>query len=284
MIKRLSKNSALLLLLLISGCSNLTSLLFYPQPEYLRTPNDIDLKYESVETIAADGTKIRSWFLPAIPLQKNGGGIQVDDSPIVLFLHGNAENISTHIGSVYWLPEKNVNVFLLDYRGFGHSQGEPYIPAIFEDVESSLIWLRKRFPERRIFIFGQSIGSAIATTSMALFQNQYHLSGLVLDASFTGYRDIAQEVTGSHLITWPVWPLTWLLPTQWDPQNHIAAISPNPILMFHSKEDAVLPYDMGRELYDIAKQPKEWRDSEGGHIQTFNYSEYRKKLLNFLTF
>ncbi|OUS39975.1 hypothetical protein A9R00_08390 [Oleispira antarctica] len=264
-------------MLQLTACSNLTSLFFYPQQEYLRTPNDINLAYEEVNTITADGTQISSWFLPAIVADK-----QADNSPIVLFLHGNAENISTHIGSVYWLPEQGVNVFLLDYRGFGHSQGDPYIPAIFEDVESSLIWLRKRFPERKIFIFGQSIGSAIATTSMALFKDEYQLSGLILDASFTGYRDIAQDVTGSHVISWLVWPFTWLLPTKWDPQEHIADISPSPILMFHSEADSVLPYDLGLELYDEALQPKEWQPSKGGHIQTFNFEEYRKIFVKFL--
>ncbi len=265
-------------LLLLTGCSNLTSLFFYPQQEYLRTPNDINLAYEEVTTITADGTEINSWFLPA-----QVESTEADDSPIVLFLHGNAENISTHIGSVYWLPEQGVNVFLLDYRGFGHSKGDPYIPAIFEDVESSLVWLRKRFPERKIFVFGQSIGSAIATTSMALFKDKYQLSGLILDASFTGYRDIAQEVTGSHVITWLVWPFTWLLSTQWDPQEYIADISPSPILMFHSEADPVLPYELGLELYNAAQQPKEWQPSKGGHIQTFNFEEYRKIFLDFLT-
>ncbi len=277
MIKVICSGLALFFLLQLTACSNLTSLFFYPQQEYLRTPNDINLAYEEVNTITADGTQISSWFLPAIVADK-----QADNSPIVLFLHGNAENISTHIGSVYWLPEQGVNVFLLDYRGFGHSQGDPYIPAIFEDVESSLIWLRKRFPERKIFIFGQSIGSAIATTSMALFKDEYQLSGLILDASFTGYRDIAQDVTGSHVISWLVWPFTWLLPTKWDPQEHIADISPSPILMFHSEADSVLPYDLGLELYDEALQPKEWQPSKGGHIQTFNFEEYRKIFVKFL--
>ncbi len=277
MTKIISSGLALFFLLQLTGCSNLTSLFFYPQQEYLRSPNDINLAYEEVNTVTADGTQISSWFLPAVVADK-----QTDDSPIVLFLHGNAENISTHIGSVYWLPEQGVNVFLLDYRGFGHSQGDPYIPAIFEDVESSLIWLRKRYPERKIFIFGQSIGSAIATTSMALFKDEYQLSGLILDASFTGYRDIAQDVTGSHVITWLVWPFTWLLPTKWDPQEHIADISPSPILMFHSEADPVLPYDLGLELYDAAQQPKEWQPSKGGHIQTFNFEEYRKIFVKFL--
>jgi alpha-beta hydrolase superfamily lysophospholipase len=126
------------------------------------------------------------------------------------FLQGNAKNISTHIGSVYWLPEQGVNVFLLDYRDFGRSLGDPAIPAIFQDVESFLPWLRERFPQCKIFIFGQSIGSAIATTSMALFKDEYQLSGLILDASLTDYRDITQEVTGC----WLLGPFTWLLPTQ----------------------------------------------------------------------
>ena len=265
-------------LIQLTGCANLTSLFFYPQQQYLRTPADINLAYEDVTTYAADGTEIKSWFLPAQEITNKD-----DNSPIVLFLHGNAENISTHIGSVYWLPEQGVNVFLLDYRGYGHSQGDPYIPAIFQDVESSLIWLRERFPQRKIFIFGQSIGSAIATTSMALFKDEYQVSGLILDASFTGYRDIAQEVTGSHIITWPLWPFTWLLPTEWDPEEHIADISPSPILMFHSESDPVLPYKLGLELYNRAQQPKQWHPSKGGHIQTFNFDEYRQTLFDFLT-
>jgi pimeloyl-ACP methyl ester carboxylesterase len=278
MLKKYFVIFSIFFLLQITGCSNLTSLFFYPQQEYLRTPNDINLAYEAVSTLAADGTEINSWFLPAVV-----GESEVDDSPIVLFLHGNAENISTHIGSVYWLPEQGVNVFLLDYRGFGHSQGDPYVPAIFEDVESSLIWLRTRFPQRKIFILGQSIGSAVATTSMALFKDEYQISGLILDASFTGYRDIAQKVTGGHVITWLVWPFTWLLPTKWDPQEYIADISPSPILMFHSNADAVLPYELGLELFNTAKEPKEWQPSSGGHIQTFNFKEYRDILLKFLS-
>ncbi|MEH6450775.1 MAG: alpha/beta fold hydrolase [Oleispira sp.] len=271
----------IVLSLLLSGCSSLTSLFFYPQKQYLRTPADINLAYEEVNVQTSDGTELASWFLPASNESQNKKS--TIDSPIVLFLHGNAENISTHIGSVYWLPENGVNVFLLDYRGYGHSEGEPFIPAIFQDVEASLIWLRQRFPQRKIYIFGQSIGSAIATTSMALFKDEYDIAGLILDSSFTGYRDIAQHVTTSSLWTWVVWPFTWLLPTQWDPVNYIAQVSPRPILMFHSQADGVLPYALGRELYEQAKKPKVWQESKGGHIQTFNFKEYREILLHFLT-
>lgn len=269
----------MLLLLTSAGCSNLTSLFFYPQKQYLRTPADIHLQYETVQVQAADNTQLTSWFLPA---QELGAESKKNKSPIVLFLHGNAENISTHIGSVYWLPEQGVSVFLLDYRGYGQSEGEPFIPVIFQDVEASLIWLRQHFPERKIYILGQSIGSAIATTSMALFHQEYQVSGLILDASFTGYRDIAQHVTLATPLTWVMWPFTWLLPTQWDPDQHIASISPKPILMFHSKGDGILPYRLGNELYQQAGQPKAWHETKGGHIQSFNFEDYRKVLLKFI--
>jgi len=264
-------------LLLLSGCSNLTSLFFYPQAQYVRTPTDINLAYEVVTMQAHDGTELVSWFLPA-----TAEVTKAADTPIVLFLHGNAENISTHIGSVYWLPEQGVNVFLLDYRGYGHSQGEPYIPAIYQDVEASLIWLRKRYPNKRVYILGQSIGSAIATTSMAMFKDEYDVSGLVLDASFTGYRDIAQHVALSSPITWIMWPFTWLLPTQWDPVEYIDQISPKPILMLHSQNDGILPYELGRELFNKAKQPKVWQESQGGHIQSFNFELSRENFLSFI--
>lgn len=266
----------------LTACSGLTGLLFYPQSQYLRTPADVELEYEQVSFKANDGIELSSWFLPAKKttalLEKQND----NNSPIVLFLHGNAENISTHIGSVYWLPERGVDVFLLDYRGFGHSKGSPFIPAVLQDVEASLLWLRQRFPERPIYILGQSIGAAIATTSMALFEEEYAVNGLILDASLTGYRDIAQHVISQSFITWPVWPLTWLLPTQWDPIDHIDKISAKPLLMFHSQGDAVLPYDDGYRLFEKAVEPKQWYDSKGGHIQTFNYSEYREILIDFL--
>jgi hypothetical protein len=278
-----SSTLILYLSLVLSGCSNLTSLFFYPQKHYLRTPEDINLAYEEVITQAADGTELVSWFLPAtVESEQYDSFSAKSQPPIVLFLHGNAENISTHIGSVYWLPEQGVSVYLLDYRGYGHSQGKAYIPAIFQDVEASLIWLRQRFPKRNIYILGQSIGSAIAATSMAMFKTEYNLSGLILDSSFTGYRDIAQYATASSLFTWIMWPFTWLIPTQWDPKHYIAQISPKPILMFHSEDDGILPYELGRELYLEAKQPKLWQVSKGGHIQTFNSEKYRKILLEFL--
>ena len=106
---------ALLALMCLSGCTATTALLFYPQDHHVRTPHDLALDYQDVWLTAADGTRLHAWWLPAV-----GGNSK---TPTVLHLHGNAENISTHIQSVAWLPLEGVNVLMLDYRGFGLSVG-----------------------------------------------------------------------------------------------------------------------------------------------------------------
>jgi len=73
-----------------------------------------------------------------------------------------------------------------------------------------------------------------------------------------------------------------LLPTDWDSEDHIADLSPVPLLMFHSPDDQTVPYYSGRRLFEAAAEPKRWVDSKGRHIQTFNFPDMRSELLNFL--
>ncbi|MFL6647184.1 MAG: alpha/beta hydrolase, partial [Sulfurifustaceae bacterium] len=96
----------------MAGC---TGVFFQPYRTLVRTPDDIGLAYEDVRFKTADGVVLHGWFLPA----------NATACATVLFLHGNAENISTHIGSVYWMPRYGFNVFLPDYRGYGASSGTP---------------------------------------------------------------------------------------------------------------------------------------------------------------
>ena len=114
---------SLLVTLQLGAC---TSLLFYPQRELVLTPDRVGLAYRDVWFKAADGTRLHGWFLPA------GMNVVRGEACTVLFLHGNAENISTHIGNVAWLPGKGYNVFLFDYRGYGRSAGEPLSSASWE--------------------------------------------------------------------------------------------------------------------------------------------------------
>src|SRR5512143_2232820 len=107
-------------IILMQGC---TSLIFQPMQMQVRTPGDVGLDYRDLYFHAADATLLHGWFLPA----------QHEAKGTLLFLHGNAENISTHLGSVWWLPAEGYNVFLYDYRGYGYSEGKPSLDGLLSD-------------------------------------------------------------------------------------------------------------------------------------------------------
>lgn len=109
-------------LIAVACCfSACTSLYFYPLKTMYSTPAMGGIDYETAIFSSRDGTTLSAWLLKTKQPRKG----------VIYFLHGNAENISTHIASVYWLPEQGYDVFLLDYRGFGLSEGEPELPEVF---------------------------------------------------------------------------------------------------------------------------------------------------------
>lgn len=107
------------LLLALSGCS---SLLFYPEHGQPFTPERARLEYRDVTLTTADGLKLHGWWLPVKP------GVAVKGT--VLHLHGNGGNLAWHLGGSWWLPEQGYQVLMVDYRGYGLSEGEPSLPAI----------------------------------------------------------------------------------------------------------------------------------------------------------
>ncbi len=258
-------------LLFMSGCSQF---FFYPQKALVRYPSDIGLSYEDVQLSAADGVQLHSWLLKA----DNAKGI-------VLFLHGNAENISTHIGSVYWLPEQGYEVLLLDYRGFGRSKGAPAFPDVFLDVAAAYQWVVDYATGKglKVFVLGQSLGAAASGYYFStLPKSQRSPDGIVLDAVFSSQVDIAKNALGKHWLTWPLqFAAPLFLSGKYAPVDHVAAIYPVPLLFFHSPDDAVVPYEQGLQVYEAARSPKRWSATKGAHIATFGYSEYQQQLIQF---
>jgi len=258
--------------LLLSGCSGY---FFYPMKEMLRTPADVGLTYEDVVVTTRDQVRIHGWHLTT-------------DQPkaIIFFLHGNAENISTHLGSVYWLPQQGYEVLLMDYRGYGESEGVAAYPGVFEDVDAMYQWLQQYAAEKQlpVFILGQSLGASIVSYYFAeLPVDQRHYEGIVLDAVFAGHRAMTRDVLSRSIITWPfqfIAPL--FMPTAYNPLDHVAAINPTPLLFLHSPQDQIVPYAQGQQVFARALPPKFWVDSAGPHIATFGFPYYRQVLLNFL--
>lgn len=261
------------LLMLLTGCSGL---LFFPGKNWVRTPEQLGIEYREVELTAGDGTTLSTWWLEA----------QGEPKATVLFLHGNAENISTHIGSVYWMPERGYQVLMLDYRGYGKSAGTPSLPAVFTDIAAAFDWmlLQPEVQGKPVFLLGQSLGASLGGYVVAVSPNYLQqLDAVILDAGFARYSDIAREVAARNWLTWAFqYPAGWSMPDQYDLEDYVGDISPVPLLVIHGSEDEVVPFVNGERIFEAAQKPKSFLRYNGPHIGTFKDLENRELLIQFM--
>jgi hypothetical protein len=264
----------LILAALLSACTNV---FFQPQNNQYLTPNEIGLAYEDVYFTSTDGVRLHGWLLPAQGAVKG----------TVLFLHGNAENISTHIASVHWLPAQHYNVFLPDYRGYGLSGGSPSLAGAQDDINSAMAYLlqRKDVDPERIVILAQSLGGALAIYNIAHSPYKEKIKALISESAFSDYRGIVREKLDSFWLTWPLqWPLSLTINDDYNPLSSVSKVSPIPLLIIHGDNDNVVPLNHGAALYAAAAQPKEmWVVDGGAHIEAFRHKKYQAKLLDYLT-
>ncbi|WP_068545313.1 alpha/beta hydrolase [Thalassotalea crassostreae] len=265
----------LLLVSIVSGCSGM---FFYPERKLVRTPAEISLAYEDVYIDSTDGERLNGWFL------KVEQGIEAKGT--IYFLHGNAQNISHHIASVYWLPKAGYQVFMLDYRGYGRSTGTPVIPDVFNDIIAGFNYLETRadVANKPMYVLGQSLGASMSGYVVgANSEINQRLSAVVLDAGFTSYSDISQTIAARSWLTWAFqYPVAWSMPSDYDLIDVIANISPTPLLIIHGKQDRIIPYQHSQQLVKKAGQPKAMLSYNGAHIQTFNDVGNQQLLLEFL--
>lgn len=262
----------LCLVMVLAGCS---SIYFLPLTPWVQNPERQELAYEDVILIHPDGMRIHGWWIPAV----------LDESQqakgTIYFLHGNAQNISTHLMAVTWLPPQGYNLFMLDYRGFGLSEGKAKLPGVFEDIQLGLDWLsRAERTDKPLIVYGQSIGAATSSYVLAQEANQDKYQCAVLEAGFTSYRDAASHIMGQSWVK-VLKPL--VLPTlanHWAPVEQVARIQP-PLLIVHSENDEIIPYSHGETLFAAAQEPKAMLTLDAPHIGG-NFTEVKQQgLLQF---
>ncbi len=260
------------LCLWLAGCNGL---FFFPATAWVQNPSRQGLAYEDIVLIHPEGLRLHGWWLPASTQPVAG---------TVYFLHGNAQNISTHLMNVAWLPAAGFQVFILDYRGYGLSEGEPDLPEVFRDVQLGLDWLlASQRVQRPLVIYGQSLGGSLAGRVMASPQNAGVADCVVLEAAFTGFRDIANDIMSSSPVLWP-WRFMVIpfVHAKDDLLAHIHDISPTPLLLMHSRDDEIIPWTHAQRLFMHAGEPKTFRQLSGRHIAGVHDPVVRDYLSGFM--
>jgi len=226
------------------------------------TPAALGLAHEDVYLRASDGVRLHAWFVPAAAPRHT-----------VLFLHGNAGNISHRLDKLSVLNELGADLLLLDYRGYGRSEGSPDETGTYRDAEAAYQWLRARgLPAERLVAYGESLGGPIAVDLAA----RQPLGGLVLESAPTSIAAVARY----H---YPWLPVELLLSVRYDALAKIGGVHA-PLLILHSPDDEIVPFAMAEELYAAANPPKRLVRLRGGHNDNFMVAAetYRATLNDFL--
>ncbi|MCK6428284.1 alpha/beta hydrolase [Betaproteobacteria bacterium PRO7] len=231
----------------LAGCNMIEGMFFYPDRVQYTRPADYGLAYEDVALATADGVKLHAWWLPA----------QGAAAGTVLHLHGNAANVSNHLPLAAWLPRAGFNVLMLDYRGFGRSEGRPTLDGVLEDARAALAHLRSRrdVDATKLIVFGQSLGGATALRLLAEDAAGVRLA--VIDSAFASYRGIARDAALQSIVLAPFLPLALpLLPgADKDPVTALARIDV-PLIFVHGRADRVIPFKHSEQLLAAAQEPK----------------------------
>jgi fermentation-respiration switch protein FrsA (DUF1100 family) len=237
--------------------------IYYPERPYFEEPKRLGLSYRDIWLTTKDQTRIHGWLI--------GDG---NEKPVVLFFHGNAGNISHRLDRIKRLEELPLRFLLLDYRGYGQSEGKPTEEGLYEDALAAYEFLieEEGLSSDQIILFGESLGGAVAID----LASKKDVAGIILEATFTTLRELANEI-------FPVLP-TALVSDQYTSILKVPKID-TPILFVHGTRDEIVPFKMGETLFKAAKGNKDfWEVQNAGHNDLYLIAgqEYNKKLSTFL--
>lgn len=238
-------------------------IVFHPMADLAETPSDWGMEFEDVNLESEDGIRLHGWYIPAPNSRR-----------VLLFLHGNAGNISHRRDSLRIFHDLGLDIFIVDYRGFGRSQGQPSEEGLYMDAFSAWHYLTEQrgIEAQDIVIFGRSLGGAVA----AQLASRVKPAAVIIESGFSSAAD------ASRLI-YPLLSRIVLLRYHFPAADHLARAD-TPILIMHSLADRIVPIGLGRRLYQHAPQPKRFVELSGGHNDGFLLSmpDYARELAAFL--
>lgn len=242
--RRFGPRGWILILLFAAGCSP-QRLFFYPNRVLYADPDRLGIPAEVVHFPSLNGEKLYALFLPT-PAKPKG---------TIVHFHGNFGNVSNHFPLALFLTRQGFDVLSVDYEGYGASEGHPTIKNVVQDGIAAVRYAQAhlRDPKTGVCIFGQSLGGAVGIVVTA---KEPEVKAAVIEAAFSGYRAMGCEAMSRHVLTWPMLILAPFLNRTYDPVNFIAQISPRPLLLIHGDADTIVPVEMSRTLFAVAREPK----------------------------
>jgi fermentation-respiration switch protein FrsA (DUF1100 family) len=240
-----------------------TRLVFFPDRRMISTPAHAGLDYRDVFFETEDGVTLHGWFVPA-----EGA------ADVLLFFHGNAGNISHRLDSIRIFHNLGLSVFIIDYRGYGKSQGRIGEAGTYKDARAARRYLVEELgiEQENVVYFGRSLGGAVAIE----LATHYPPKGLIAESCFLSVPSAGRRV-------YPWLPVGLLARIRYDSEPRVAALA-CPKLFIHSRNDEILPIDRARRLFDAAADPKTFLEISGDHNSGFVMSGavYLDGLIEFL--
>jgi len=222
--------------------------LYWPVREVPYVPSELDLDFENVVFESGDGLLLSGWYIGA-----------EDSEFTVLFCHGNGGNIAHRLDSINIFHDMGLNCFIFDYRGYGNSQGEPSEEGTYLDAGAAYKWLteEKRIQPDNIIILGRSLGGSIA----AQLASNVGAGALIIESTFTSYADVGRKFC-------PYMPVRCFARFSYRTIDYIKDVR-CPVMLIYSRNDEIVPFEFGLELYEAANEPKKFVEIFGSHNDAF---------------
>ena len=216
--------------------------LYFYQRNLLYHPNEnnysgdqISVDIKKVKILTSDKIELIGWYH-----EKN-----IKNLKTLLFFHGNAGSLENRIHKLNHFKEMDINFLIIAWRGFSGNKGKPSEKGLYDDGQSAIKWLKnKGLDEKNLILYGESLGTGVATH---LAQNK-NFAGIILETPFTSMIDAAKTF-------YPYIPVKLLLKDKFENQKKIKNIN-LPILIMHGEVDQIVPFSMGKKIYEIANEPK----------------------------
>mgnify|MGYP005995744407 CR=1 FL=1 len=236
------------------------NLLYLPSENNYQN-DKIQFNYDEIFIKADEEIQLKSWII-----KKDFKNFKT----LVIF-HGNAGHLSNRIYKLNELNKLDINILLISWRGFSGNKGSPTENNLYADAEASIKWLNEEgVNNNQIILYGESLGSGVAVE----VAKQNNFNSIILESPFTSIENSAK-------IYYPYLPVKLLLKDRYDSISKIKMIN-TPIFIMHGKKDNVIPFSMGKKLFEEANNPKHsYFTSDDDHMMEFN-SSLLKKINDFI--